>query len=144
MSRISANDYFMKLAAVASERSTCRRQQVGAVLVRDGRVLSMGYNGAPRGVEHCLEVGCNRPDAPHGTQYENCIAVHAEMNCIISAARHGVSTEGGVLYCTHQPCLQCAKAIINSGIACVIYTTDLGMAEVTDLLVRSDVSVCRM
>lgn len=139
--RIPSVVYFAKLAKVAAERSTCCKQHVGAVLVRDSRVLSMGYNGAPVGVPHCDEVGCKRPDAPHGTQYEKCIAVHAEMNCIISAARHGVSTEGSVLYCTHQPCLQCGKAIINSGIVGVIFEVDLGMDDVTALLMNSKVLV---
>lgn len=140
--RVGWDSYFVKMAEMVSERSTCCRQHVGAVLIKDHRVLSIGYNGAPSGVEHCLEIGCNRPDAKHGEEYEKCVAVHAEMNCIISAARYGVSTVGATLYCTHQPCLQCAKAIINAGIVKVLYKHDLGMSNELFEAVDVDVVKC--
>ena len=116
--RPSWDEYFLQLAAQASTRSTCLRRQVGAVLVRDKRVLATGYNGAPRGVSHCLDVGCLREQlgVPSGERHELCRAIHAEQNAVIQAAVHGVAIEGAVLYCTHQPCVLCAKMLINCGV----------------------------
>lgn len=112
------DEYFLQLARQASTRSTCLRRQVGAVLVRGHRILATGYNGAPRGVAHCLDVGClrDRLKVPSGERHELCRAIHAEQNAVIQAAIHGVAVEGATLYCTHQPCILCAKVLINAGV----------------------------
>ena len=121
--RPSWSEYFLQLAQQAATRSTCLRRQVGAVLVRDKRVLATGYNGAPRGVRHCLEVGCLREQlgVPSGERHELCRAIHAEQNAIIQAAVHGIALEGASLYCTHQPCILCAKMLINCGVTEIFY-----------------------
>lgn len=113
--------YFMEMALLAAKRSTCLRRGVGAVLVRDNQVISTGYNGSPKGVNHCAEVGCMRSqlNIPSGQQHELCRGVHAEQNAIIQAAINGSSTKGCVLYCTHQPCSICARLIINAEIKAV-------------------------
>jgi dCMP deaminase len=107
-----------------AKRSTCLRNQVGAVIVIDKRILSTGYNGAPRNLQHCLDIGCIRQqqNIASGTRHELCRAVHAEQNAIIQSALHGVSTENATLYCTHQPCVLCAKMIINSKIKRVVFS----------------------
>lgn len=123
--RPSWDEYFMRIALLASTRSTCLRRQVGAVIVKDKRVLSTGYNGSPSGLSHCLDVGCLREKLkiPSGERHELCRAIHAEQNAIIQAATSGVSIEGATLYSTTYPCVLCAKMIINSGII-TIYITD--------------------
>lgn len=115
MSRPDADTYFLKLAAVAAERSTCLRHHVGAVAVKDKHILSTGYNGAPAGLPDCLTLGClrNQLGIPSGIRHETCRAVHAEQNAIIQAALHGVSLEGATIYCTHTPCILCAKMLVN-------------------------------
>lgn len=115
--------YFMTLALVAGTRSTCLRRQVGAVIVRDGQIISTGYNGAPKGTPHCFETGCLRAKLciSSGERHEICRGSHAEMNAIAQAASVGVSTAGAILYCTHSPCSFCTKAIINAGIRRVVY-----------------------
>jgi len=119
--RPSWQQYFMEMAYLAAKRSTCLRRQVGAVLVRDNQILSTGYNGSPKGVRHCAEIGClrERKGVPSGQQHELCRGVHAEQNALIQAAINGSSTRGGVLYCTHQPCSICARLIINAEIKTV-------------------------
>ena len=119
--RPSVDDYFMEIASVVSKRSTCLRNQVGALFVRNKRILTTGYNGAPSGLPHCDVVGCAREGVASGTRHELCRAVHAEQNAIIQAALHGISIEGATLYCTHQPCILCAKMMINARIRKVVY-----------------------
>ncbi|MCD6326928.1 cytidine/deoxycytidylate deaminase family protein [bacterium] len=116
--RLSWDDYFIEIASLVKQRSTCLRRQVGAVIVRDKRVLATGYNGAPSGMKHCEEVGClrDRLNVPSGKQHELCRGLHAEQNAIIQAAVFGASIEGSVIYCTHTPCIICAKMLINAGI----------------------------
>jgi len=123
--RPSIDEYFLEIASVVSKRSTCLRNKVGAVIVRNKRILSTGYNGAPSNMEHCLEIGCMRQqnNIASGTRHEKCRAVHAEQNAIIQAALHGVGIGGATVYCTHQPCILCAKMIINSNITKVVYST---------------------
>jgi dCMP deaminase len=113
----------MEMARVVSRRSTCLRRSVGALLVRDKRILTTGYNGAPAGLPHCEQVGCRREQLgiPSGERQELCRALHAEQNAIIQAALHGVNTRGSVLYCTTQPCVTCAKMLINAGVVRVVY-----------------------
>ena len=113
----------MEMAQVASKRSTCMRRSVGAVTVKDKRLLATGYNGTPRGMAHCEEVGCLRTklNVPSGKMHELCRGIHAEQNAVIQAAVHGVSVDGGTLYCTHQPCVVCTKILINAGISRIVY-----------------------
>ncbi|HDS15853.1 MAG TPA: cytidine deaminase [Proteobacteria bacterium] len=114
--------YFMDIAQLISRRSTCIRRQVGALIVKDNRILTTGYNGTPSGIRHCLERGCLRDQLqiPSGQRHELCRGLHAEQNAIIQAAHHGVSIESGELYCTNQPCIICAKMIINAGLKKII------------------------
>lgn len=124
--RPSWDTYFLQMARLAASRSTCLRRQIGAILVRDRRVIATGYNGAPSGLKHCRETGCLRQqqNIPSGQRYEMCRGIHAEQNAIINAAYYGVPTQGSVLYCTNQPCLICARMIINAGIKKVVYQGD--------------------
>lgn len=123
MERPDWDSYFMEMAVVASKRATCLRRKVGAVIVKDKRILSTGYNGTPKGLPHCEEVGCLREQlkVPSGKMHELCRGIHAEQNSIIQAAVHGVSVDGGTIYCTHQPCVVCTKIIINAGIRRIVY-----------------------
>jgi len=121
--RPSWNAYFMDIAHLVSTRATCIRRRVGAVLVKDKRILCSGYNGAPTGISHCDQTGCLREklNVPSGEKHELCRGVHAEQNAIIQAACHGICVKGATLYCTHQPCSICSKMIINAGIVMVYY-----------------------
>lgn len=118
MYRPDLDEYFLKIALVVAERSTCRRHHVGAVAVRNKHILSTGYNGAAAGVKDCLELGCLRDEKniPSGTRHEICRGIHAEQNVIIQASLHGVSIEGATIYCTHSPCILCAKMLTNARI----------------------------
>lgn len=113
----------MKIAQEVSSRSTCLRRQVGAVIVKDKRILSTGYNGAPSGLKHCAEVGCLREQLGilSGENQELCRGLHAEQNAIIQAALHGVSIAGSSLYSTHKPCVLCSKMVINAGIKEILF-----------------------
>jgi dCMP deaminase len=108
---------------MVATRSTCLRRHVGAVLVKEKRILSTGYNGAPAGLKHCIEVGCLREEAsiPSGTRHELCRALHAEQNAIVQAAYHGISIAGSTLYCTNKPCVICSKMLINAGIKRIFF-----------------------
>jgi len=118
ISRPDIDEYFLKIASVVAERSTCRRHHVGAVAVRDKHILATGYNGAASGLKDCLELGCLRDDmdVPSGTRHELCRGIHAEQNVIIQATLHGVSLEGATIYVTHTPCILCAKMLVNAKI----------------------------
>ncbi len=124
--RLSWDEYFLKLTFLVAERSTCRRHHVGAIIVRDKRILATGYNGAPSGTKDCLELGCLREQLgiPSGQRHEVCRAVHAEQNAIIQAAIHGVDISGSTMYCTHSPCIICAKMIVNAKIKRFVTVTD--------------------
>lgn len=113
----------MKLAQEVATRGTCIKRQVGSVIVRDNRILTTGYNGPPSKTAHCEEGKCYRiiNNSPSGVDLDKCRAIHAEQNAIIQAALHGVSTQGSVIYTTHQPCMTCAKMIINAGIKHIYY-----------------------
>src|SRR5512136_2863504 len=118
VSRPDFDEYFLKIAMVVGERSTCRRHHMGAVAVKDKHILTTGYNGAAAGVKDCLELGCLRDEnhIPSGTRQEICRGIHAEQNVIIQAALHGVSLEGATIYVTHSPCVLCAKMLVNAKI----------------------------
>jgi len=124
MTRPTWIEYFMQFAVQAATRSTCLRQKVGAVIVKDKRILATGYNGAANGTKHCLDRGgCYRAtnNVPSGHEQQMCYAVHAEQNAICQAARFGVPIEGSDLFCTHKPCSICAKLIVQTGIKSVNY-----------------------
>ena len=118
LTRPDSDEYFLKIASVVAERSTCRRHHIGAVAVRDKHILATGYNGAPSGFKDCLELGCLRDELniPSGERQEICRGIHAEQNVIIQATLHGVSLEGGTIYATHTPCILCAKMLVNAKI----------------------------
>ncbi len=118
MDRPNWDEYFMEMAELARTRTTCLRRGVGAVIVKDNRVMATGYNGVPTGIEHCEERGCLREqmNVPSGKCHELCRGLHAEQNAIVQAAHLGQSIAGATLYCTNQPCIICAKMIINAGI----------------------------
>lgn len=123
MKRPSWEEYFMEIAHLVAKRSTCLRRQVGAVLVKDKHLLATGYNGAPSGISHCLDIGCLREELriPSGERHELCRGLHAEQNAIIQAAKHGINIDGSTLYCTTAPCVICAKMLINAGIQRIVY-----------------------
>ncbi|MGM0510449.1 MAG: deoxycytidylate deaminase [Thermoplasmatota archaeon] len=123
MDRPNNDEYFMAMAELAAERSTCLRRQVGAVIVKDKQIISTGYNGAPKDLPHCEDVGCRREqmNIKSGTRHELCRGVHAEQNAVIQAAVFGISVKDGTLYSTHHPCVLCVKILINAGIKKVIY-----------------------
>jgi dCMP deaminase len=127
----------MGITFEVARRSTCNRAQVGAIIVRDKRILTTGYNGSPTGLPHCTDVGCLMVNG-------HCVrTLHAEQNAIIQAALHGVSTAGGTLYITHQPCLTCAKMIINAGIRRVVYGGDYPDHLAQQFLKEAEVELVR-
>lgn len=145
--RPSWQDYFMQIAEVVSTRSTCLRRRVGAVLVKNRQILATGYNGVPRGIVHCEERGCLRDKLgiPSGERQELCRGLHAEQNAIIQAAYHGIAVAGAEMFVTLQPCVTCAKTLINAGIVAVhfrgVYPDELSMElfeEAGTRLVRVD------
>ncbi|MBU4230589.1 MAG: deoxycytidylate deaminase [Desulfurivibrionaceae bacterium] len=121
--RPSWDEYFMGITEMVAQRSTCLRRKVGAILVRDKRIIATGYNGAPAKVSHCLDIGCLREQQgiPSGERHELCRGLHAEQNAIIQAALHGFSVEGATLYCTNMPCSICSKMLINARIEKIYY-----------------------
>jgi len=142
MSRADWQQYFFKFDNLASERSTCLRRKVGAVLVKDNMVIATGYNGPPRGLPHCSEVGgCKRAtmNIPSGERHELCRGLHAEQNAIIQAARSGLNINGCDLYCSNRPCAICTKMIINAGISKVFYYEDYNDPLAEELTKQSKV-----
>lgn len=126
--RIFKDEYFMKIAEVVSQRSTCIKRRVGAVLVKDSHVISTGYNGAPSGLKHCSPEICVRKNLKSGEKPELCRGIHAEANCIIQAAIHGTSIKGDTtLYSTTFPCMSCLKLLINAGVKKVVYREGYNM-----------------
>ena len=123
LDRPSWSEYFMSITELVAQRSTCIRRKVGAILVRDKRIIATGYNGAPSGIKHCLEVGCLREQQgiPSGERHELCRGLHAEQNSIIQAALHGMRIEGATLYCTNMPCSICSKMLINARIVEIFF-----------------------
>lgn len=121
MSRLTWNEYFINVCKLISERSTCLRRRVGALIVRGNVILSTGYNGAAAGLKHCEEVKCLRENIESGKEQHMCRAVHAEENAILQAAKNGISVNRATLYCTHKPCISCSKHIINAGITKILF-----------------------
>ena len=118
------DEYFMQIVELIKTRSTCLRRQVGAVIVKDKRILATGYNGAPVGCQHCSEIGCLREklNVPSGHRHELCRAIHAEQNAIVQASYSGTSVKDATLYVTNQPCVLCAKLAINAGITRIVFS----------------------
>ncbi len=135
--------YFLDIARLVSRRSTCLRRQVGAVLVKNKRILATGYNGVPSGLPHCAEVGCLREvlGVAQGSKHELCRGLHAEQNAIIQSAIHGVSVEGAELYSTHHPCVVCAKMLINARISRIYLAEDYPDRLAKDLLGQAGVEI---
>jgi dCMP deaminase len=144
--RPSWDEYFMDIAELVSRRSTCLRRSVGAVIVKNRRILSTGYNGAPTGLRHCCEVGCirERLNIPSGERHELCRGLHAEQNAIIQAALHGVSVKGATLYCTNHPCIICSKMIINAGIINIIYRQGYQDELAIEMLEEAGIKVSKL
>ena len=145
-SRPSWGNYFMNITNLVAERSTCTRRAVGAVLVKEKRILSTGYNGAPTGLKHCLEVGCLREQlgVESGKMHELCRGIHAEQNAIIQAAYHGVSVKGATIFCTNQPCSICARMIINAGIQKIYYQSGYADSLAKELLGEAGIELQRI
>lgn len=143
--RASWDEYFMEITAVVATRSTCLRRQVGAVLVKDRHIIATGYNGAPRGLAHCAEVGCLREQQgiASGQRHELCRGLHAEQNAIIQAAVSGVSIAGSTLYVNFFPCSLCAKMLINSRVERIVYSADYPDGLAHDLLQEAGVELVR-
>ena len=143
--RPSWDEYFMSIVELVKTRSTCLRRQVGALIVKDKRILASGYNGAPVGCKHCLELGCIREElhVPSGQRHEICRATHAEQNAIAQAAYSGTSVKDGVLYVTTQPCVLCAKLAINAGIKKIVFKGDYPDELALELLQEAGVRVLK-
>lgn len=141
--RPTKNEYFLEIANVVAKRSTCLRSKVGAIIVKDDHIISTGYNGAPKGQQHCEIRGCLREqlNVPPNERYELCHSVHAETNAVIQAAVHGTSIKGATLYCTRMPCYMCAKTIVNAEISAVIVENDdIVDDKVLDLFLKAGIT----
>ncbi len=141
--RPSWDEYFLEMAQLVAKRSTCLRRSVGAVLVREKRILATGYNGAPSGLKHCFEIGCMRQrlKIPSGERHELCRALHAEQNALIQSSLHGISVKGATLYATTQPCVICAKMLINAGIKEIVATQGYPDKMAMDFLKQAKIKV---
>ena len=138
--------YFMDIAFLVASRSTCIRREVGALIVKDKRILATGYNGAPTGIKHCIDTGCLRQklNIPSGEKHELCRGIHAEQNAIIQAALHGVSIKGAVFFCTNQPCSICTKMIINAGIKKIYYSVAYSDPMADEMLKEAGIELIRI
>lgn len=143
MARPSWDRYFLKITQEVAQRSTCLRRQVGAILVLDKRILATGYNGAPKGMVHCTEIGCLREKLgiPPGERQELCRGLHAEMNALLQAASYGIQIHGATLYTTNHPCVMCAKMLINCGVRRIVTLDDYPDWLAKDMLKEAGVEV---
>jgi dCMP deaminase len=145
--RISWDEYFMQIAQLVAQRATCLRRSVGAVIVKNKRMLATGYNGAPSGLAHCLESGCLRDKLkiPSGQRHELCRGLHAEQNAIIQASLYGISVKDSMMYITNQPCVICAKMLINAGIREIVIAGEYPDKMAMDFLKEAGITVrvCR-
>jgi len=146
LTRPSWPEYFMAITKMVAKRTTCLRRGVGAVLVKDKRILATGYNGAPAGLRHCEEVGCLRENEsiPSGTRHELCRGLHAEQNVIVQAANHGIAIDGATIYCTNKPCVICSKMIINAGIKKIVYDEGYNDPLADQMLVEAGLEIVRL
>ena len=142
MSRIDWDTYFMEIAKLVSKRSTCLRRQVGAVIVKNNRILATGYNGSPSGLQNCCDKGyCLREKSKQGEDLDVCMAVHSETNAILQCSKHGISCEDAIIYVTTFPCIHCMKAIINAGIKEIIYLEDYNAPLSKQLATQSGIKI---
>jgi dCMP deaminase len=143
--RPSWETYFMDITMLVAKRSTCQRRAVGAVIVKDKRLLATGYNGAPSHLKHCLDIGCLREElkVPSGEKHELCRGIHAEQNAIVQAAFHGVSIKGATLFCTNLPCSICAKMIINAGIDKIYFNEGYADAMSKEMLKEAGIELLK-
>ncbi len=143
--RPSWDEYFMNIVDVAARRSTCLRRNIGAVIVKDNRLIATGYNGVPKGLPHCDKVGCLRAnmDIPSGQRHELCRGLHAEQNAIIQAALYGVSIADATIYSSNKPCSICTKMIINAEIKRIVYRDDYPDELADELLKYTDIRVLK-
>ena len=142
--RLDWNTYFMRIAQLVAERSTCNRAKVGCVIVKDRSIIATGYNGAPSGLPHCLDVGCliYRSTTPDGTVEENCFrTIHAEINAIAQAAKNGNAIDGASIYVTHTPCIHCLKVIINVGMKRIYYSIPYKVQTIEEMIRLSGVEL---
>lgn len=141
--RPSWDEYFLRITMEVAKRSTCLRRQVGALLVMDKHILTTGYNGAPSGLQHCLEIGCLREQlkVPPGERHELCRGLHAEMNALLQAAHYGIKISGATLYSTTYPCSLCAKMLVNAGIKRIVTLTDYPDALAKEILSMANIKV---
>jgi len=145
--QVSWNDYFLSIAAIVATRSDCVSRGVGAVLVRDSSIIATGYNGSPKGIKNCSLGGCDRckdkllGKIPSGEQLDKCICAHAEENTIAQAANNGISTKNSILYCTHLPCIQCSKLLIQAGIKKILYKEDYASTLTIKYLHQAHISL---
>lgn len=139
--RPSWDEYFQTITRDVADRSTCLRRHVGAIIVKDKRILATGYNGSPTGLEHCITRGCLREQLgiPSGEKQELCRAAHAEQNAVIQAARYGVPIDGATVYCTNQPCIMCAKILINAGIREIVYENPYPDPLAEEMMAEADI-----
>jgi len=144
--RPSWDKYFLKITEDVSSRATCIKRRVGALIVKDNQILATGYNGAPKGFSHCTEKTCLRKkmNVPSGERHELCRGLHAEQNAIIQAAVHGVKIQGSTLYCTYQPCVICAKMMINAGIKRLVYAGGYPDKLAAQMLKDSQIKVVKV
>ncbi len=144
--RPSWDRYFMDIAHLVSRRSTCTRRHVGAVIVKDKRILASGYNGAPSHIQHCSETGCLREQLkiPSGEKHELCRGIHAEQNAIIQSAYYGAAIKDAVLYCTNLPCSICSKMIINAGIRKIYYEEGYADSMSEEMLDEADIILVKI
>ncbi|MEI6132372.1 MAG: dCMP deaminase family protein [Bacillota bacterium] len=144
--RPSWDEYYMEMIEVIKKRSTCLRRQVGAIIVKDKRIISTGYNGSPMNTKHCEEVGCLREQLkiPSGERHELCRAIHAEQNALVQAAYSGTSVKDAVMYITTQPCSLCAKMLINAGISKVVYKGDYPDEMAMEMLKEAGVRIVKV
>ena len=141
--RPSWDEYFLEMSKLVAKRSTCLRRSVGAVLVKDKRILATGYNGAPRGLKHCIDMGCMRQKLkiPSGERHELCRALHAEQNALIQASLYGISVAGSTLYSTNQPCVICAKMLINAEIREIVIAEGYPDKMAADFLKQAKIKI---
>lgn len=146
MGRPAWDEYFMKITYLVAERSTCLRRKVGAILVKDKRILGTGYNGAPSNLKHCLDIGCLREleGIPSGERHELCRGLHAEQNVIIQAAFHGVCISNSILFCTNLPCIICTKMLINAGILKIYYREGYADSLSRDMLGEAGIELIQI
>lgn len=144
--RPSWDEYFLRITREVAQRSTCLRRQVGAVLVMEKHILTTGYNGAPSGLQHCLDIGCLREQlkVPPGERHELCRGLHAEMNALLQASHYGIKIAGATLYSTTYPCSLCAKMLVNAGIKRIVTLTDYPDALAKEILAMANIPVLKV